>query len=1236
MSFFRNYNVTLGSIYKLGCLLCVGGGVILGSVLSAQSVSRITFGNPGESTGWVDLGVQENRNKSEQAVFTFTDATPNGDIIFWLSIDSSNNVRRSEHELAVNGGENDYIDSRGWPAASNDEWVQFELYVTGPGAADLTSLSMEALTLSFTGNDTVEFTDGIGGSDLKYINVVDSISRYGTGERLEGLDPLTLSNVAGRGDGTWALRLTARAFGLVDITSMTSFRVKTLAVEYAVTVPEPVNVLPATGILLHLDAYSLIGSTNGATLPSAWPDLSGAGLFADSSKRPVYLADGGGGYPAVSFDGIDDYLEVPLALGTEASVFIVFSNERSPLQANTRDTLLTTLGTGSPLHLNSSKSATPAPDYPSFNAASGAGLDRESWVDGLNTTDLTGEIFGGRYYIGSAVYTAMPPASSLLIGASDILGTDAGQNDIREVIIYDTALSDSERLEVEAYLAEKYRIGTRRHSLDHPVEAYPHIAGSQQFGTQYGIGESAVRGLDYAHDVLRQGSRVVKFRLSNRYHNEDGFTEDLAIDSLIELVRDQTEIKEILDMPFTDYLFWVSSFSVPNWDNNIDATGLIPAKRNLIYDEVYDLAVYLLETYSGTGKTFYLGNWEGDWKFAGQGTIQGADPTIVPANRIQAMIDWANIRQKAVNDAKVATTYSDVNLWYYLEANRMDWVRDGLPGVVNSVIPAMEQKLDFLSFSSYSLHKDGSGTASVERMHSDLDILQAAIDANISSSATGSRLMIGEYGYIYNASNYGDLERFAWEHALALRNFLSWQGGTLRFILQWQFYNADESSPGVSKKMCQIDEQGSPRPLYYLHENLYRRMRDWIDAYYTANGSLPSARSYSDEALVQLDATIVQAYVPDVSPLPAQFNLTMGDVSMPETVSGTHLQAVQGTVTDRYDRAMPLELLDWSLLPTQQGLTIDGSGVVSVQGNASPETYSISVFSNAFPDLSAELDFRARLPVASIYDNLVDFSKSVGVNPELSIISDNADLRFEGDADRLRRTSATDAQAITWYVPAINRFHAKLYHFGALASNVAVEVSIDGIAWQSVALRIDPPTETGDNWTRSWLAPLNPLPEGMHYLRVVLQHPTQSWNPQLGEIALLGAATGFNFWKEQSFPNPSDQGDLFISGPAADPGHSGVSNLYRYFADMDLLETERSLLPKLVSREGQFYYAIPYDETKSDVRAQVKGSLDLLSWDYELFDSLLDAAVVEDGWLYIDATKMPASDAKFFKLDLNL
>ena len=69
--------------------------------------------------------------------------------------------------------------------------------------------------------------------------------------------------------------------------------------------------------------------SDGAALTAGWPDLSGSVEVATSAQPPVYLADGGGGYPAVRFDGLDDYLQVDLATGNELSVFVVFAQRRA-------------------------------------------------------------------------------------------------------------------------------------------------------------------------------------------------------------------------------------------------------------------------------------------------------------------------------------------------------------------------------------------------------------------------------------------------------------------------------------------------------------------------------------------------------------------------------------------------------------------------------------------------------------------------------------------------------------------------------------------------------------------------------------------------------------------------------------------------------------------------------------------------------------------------------------------
>ena len=626
--------------------------------------------------------------------------------------------------------------------------------------------------------------------------------------------------------------------------------------------PAAVNALELSqaGLVLHLDAAAIDGVADGAPLSAGWADASSGGLTATSGTPPSYVADAGSGYPAVRFNGTDQYLDANVATGNAVSVFIVFAHQRVGSPVDYRDILITGTGGGTNLSLASSRSSETAPDYPSFNSSTGAGVSVRTWVNGQDTTAVTGDLFRGRFYVGSAVYTDVPAESSLRIGARGTGGFNAGRNDIREILVYDRAMADAERESVQRYLGSKYDIELVWRPLDQAVEAYPHVLGSQQFGTHYSFGESGNSTLDYARAILRQGNRVIKFRLSNKYANEDGFTPVASINTLVELVRDQPEIKTILDLPLTDYLFWVSSFSVPSWQSQLDENGLKPDKAAAIYNEVYQMVAYLLTTYSGTGKRFYLGNWEGDWMLSGP---YRDDPNTIPANRIQGMIDWASIRQKAVDDAKAATPHSGVDVWFYLEMNKADWMREGLPCVANSVIPALP-KLDFISISSYSIHKDGGSQAPRERMHSDLDRVQALIDAKPDPSIPGSRIIIGEYGWIYNANNYASLEEFAHEHRITARNYVSWQGGTLRFILQWQFYNAatlSDTNP-ASKEMNQIGPDNDLRPLYYLHENFYRLMRRWVDDYYTRTGSLPDARAYADQANHVLGFVSLSEYNP--------------------------------------------------------------------------------------------------------------------------------------------------------------------------------------------------------------------------------------------------------------------------------------------------------------------------------------------------------------------------------------
>lgn len=650
---------------------------------------------------------------------------------------------------------------------------------------------------------------------------------------------------------------------------------------------------PAPGLVLHLSVDALAGLASGSALSSGWLDQSTEGHHALPGVPPIYLTDVGDGRPAVRFNGINQVLQVDLELGPAATVFLVYASRRNPLLANREEILLAAPGAAPRLALASTGFSDPAPDYPTFFCVDGSSLAAATWVDGRSTRDATGDNFPGRFSVASAVFTAMPPTAALLLGAADLAGTQASKNDVREVLIYNRALTPAERRAVERTLALNHDLEIVTGPIDDPLEAYNLVLGSQQFGSGYGFGQSSNRILNAARQIYRQGGRVFKTRLSNRYAGDDDFSPQSGINSLATLAQ-HPEFQELLDLPIPHFLFWVSSFSVPSWQNRTRAVGVVPeanwlafygpnralyaantytdpakapsefqgldpASAQNIYREVYDLTVHLLQTYSGTGKSFYLGNWEGDWMLSGTGSFVNQ---AIPPERLQAMIDWANTRQRAINDAKAATPHEQVNVWFYLEMNKADWMRDGLICVANTVVPALDQ-IDFISVSSYSVHKaSNGGNAPTARVHSDLDRIQAAITPKAHDPAiTGSRVIIGEYGF-QRTSPFSDQNSQALADILTVRQYLTWPGGTLRFILIWQFYDDAANTSGTLFEFAQIGSLNARRPLYYVHENFYRHARRWLADRLRQDGVLPSAEAFEVEAAHFLASVSLTDYRP--------------------------------------------------------------------------------------------------------------------------------------------------------------------------------------------------------------------------------------------------------------------------------------------------------------------------------------------------------------------------------------
>jgi hypothetical protein len=75
----------------------------------------------------------------------------------------------------------------------------------------------------------------------------------------------------------------------------------------------------------------------------------------------------------------------------------------------------------------------------------------------------------------------------------------------------------------------------------------------------------------------------------------------------------------------------------------------------------------------------------------------------------------------------------------------------------------------------------------------------------------------------------------------------------LPFALHWQMYN-NEYENGVSKQMSLINESGTKMPLYFTHQNFYKKMNNYLITYKASNNNtLPSTEDFRKKALEVLN-----------------------------------------------------------------------------------------------------------------------------------------------------------------------------------------------------------------------------------------------------------------------------------------------------------------------------------------------------------------------------------------------
>jgi len=155
----------------------------------------------------------------------------------------------------------------------------------------------------------------------------------------------------------------------------------------------------------------------------------------------------------------------------------------------------------------------------------------------------------------------------------------------------------------------------------------------------------------------------------------------------------------------------LTAYTFANWDF-LPGMAQSPQRQQAEQNEFYQLTKYLYSKFSGSGKTFILKNWEGDWvALGGQGSAATGN---IPAHTVQDMIAWLKARQAGVTQARNEAHDSSMLVLNGAEVNRvLDYAQQGLTRVINAVVPQVNA--DMVTYSSYDSTATGNDAASMEQ-----------------------------------------------------------------------------------------------------------------------------------------------------------------------------------------------------------------------------------------------------------------------------------------------------------------------------------------------------------------------------------------------------------------------------------------------------------------------------------------------------------------------------------------
>jgi hypothetical protein len=527
---------------------------------------------------------------------------------------------------------------------------------------------------------------------------------------------------------------------------------------------------------------------------------------------------------------------------------------------------------------------------------------------------------------------------------------------------------------------------------DPEVEAYNVRVGTQTFAGLFQFTTNTLL-VETAQAIRGMGSDIIKFYLGGPdFNRQYRISLPASITNLVTLARDEPSCRAVLEMPFRHYILWTYCFT-PGWWTD----GLSADERTKEYNEMLAFARYLFTQYNNSGKTFYLGHWEGDWYLLpNYNTATNPSPTA-----LQGMRDWLNTRQQAVDEARRTTPHTGVEVYLYTEANRVLDAMNNVPGasqrVINQVVPYVTN-LDFVSWSSY----DGQNLGA-QALRDTLNYIESMLPTNKAAVIPGKRIFVGEYGW------GGTLSYAAQEPPTRayIKNLVQWG---CPFVLFWEVYN---NEPGKSFSL--ITPQGDPTPCYLLHARFANQARLVVARFKQDHGRLPVPVEFG---------SVMSSVLSQPLPAPVALSLTHAPVTelaaTSVTLNGLVTQGIYGQ--------------EWARLFACWGTNdagVDASGwahTILVATNhlfgAAPFTATLT---NLLPDTHYYFRFLATNPSAAAWSPGVGEFRTLtgpapGTSPRLGISTTNqsVDLQWAVSATLYSLQTATNLRPPMVWLPVTN------------------------------------------------------------------------------------------------------------------------------------------------------------------------------------------------------------------------